>query len=306
MPEPPHPVQHRPRRNPRGREHHVAPRHLLARKLAPRIRMPHRHRTRDLVLRSRRPDAPASARRCTAGPRPQAPPPAPPPDPRYMSTPVLGWAAAITPATSPSSIRVIRAPASRHCAMIRACRSRSRMHTTRSEMSRFLASARLGQVLQHRRIQIDHALRQPRPDRDLVHVDVRRVQEIALLGQRQHRQRRWRRPWRWWWCPPAGPPRYPSPARHTRPSRRYTASAPRPSRPRRSPRCPRWRPRRTRAASPPPPPRRPRSSLPRPIQRDAASAAASVTRTSSSARLRSLLSSRRWSMAAHPLRLVPA
>ena len=89
-------------------------------------------------------------------------------------------------------------------------------------------------------------------------------------------------------CPRAGRPRCPPRAASRRRSaRRCRASAPRPSPPRRSPpgrpsrRC------RARGASRRPRRRRPTPSRPRPIQRAHASAAYSVVRTSSMARLRS-------------------
>ena len=106
----------------------------------------------------------------------------------------------------------------------------------------------------------------------------------------RRRRARWGRPWRSAWCLPADRRRCPSAVRRRRPSRRCRASAPRPFRLRRSPRCRRWRPvsKARRIAST----AAPSASffLPRPIQREAASAAASVTRTSSRARLRSVTS----------------
>ena len=124
----------------------------------------------------------------------------------------------------------------------------------------FLGPGEFAQVLANRRVEIDHAVGQAAADGDLVHVDVGRMQEIAVLGQRHDGERARARPWRSAWCPPADRPRCPSAARRRRPSRRYRASAPRPSRLRRSPRCRRWRPDRTPCAWPRPRRRRPRSS----------------------------------------------
>ena len=108
-----------------------------------------------------------------------------------------------------------------------------------------LALLRLGefaQVLAGRRVEIDDAVGQAAADRDLVHVDVGRV-----AGSRRARP-----------CATTasafGPPLavmrgalerierdVDLRARRRRPSRRYRASAPRRARPRRSPRCRRWR-----------------------------------------------------------------
>jgi hypothetical protein len=64
-----------------------------------------------------------------------------PPMPISRSTPVSGRAAAIAPATSPSVMNVIRAPASRTWRTKSLCRGRSRMQTVMSEMFIRLALA---------------------------------------------------------------------------------------------------------------------------------------------------------------------
>ena len=75
----------------------------------------------------------------------------------------------------------------------------------------------------------------------------------------------------------------------SRPSRRYRASAPRRARPRRSRRCRRWRAMLSAVRMASTAAWSAAFSSPRPISCEAASAAASVTRTASSARLRSIL-----------------
>ncbi len=165
------------------------------------------------------------------------------------------------------------------------------MQTTRSETSRLGRLGERGEVLGRRVVEVDHAVGQSAADRDLVHVDVGRVEEAALLRHRDDGQRVGQ---------PLGGDRGAfqrierdvdlGPVARRRPSRRYRASAPRRARPRRSPPCPRSRGRSAPGAWRRPRPGRPRFSSPRPISRDAASAAASVTRTASSARLRSMRS----------------
>ena len=57
----------------------------------------------------------------------------------------------------------------------------------------------LGQVLQvgrRRLVEIDDAVGQAAADRDLVHVDVGRVEKPAVVGHRDAPRARWRRPWR--------------------------------------------------------------------------------------------------------------
>src|SRR6266478_889896 len=65
-----------------------------------------------------------------------------PPEPTYMSIPVSGSDVAMTPLTSPSPISAMRAPAARTLAINSEWRGRSRMQTTRSAISAFLAFAR--------------------------------------------------------------------------------------------------------------------------------------------------------------------
>ena len=64
-----------------------------------------------------------------------------PPMPASRSVPEFGRHAEIAPATSPSVISRIRAPASRTSAISCSCRGRSRMHTVMSDTDRFLALA---------------------------------------------------------------------------------------------------------------------------------------------------------------------
>ena len=67
-----------------------------------------------------------------------------PPMPASMSVPELGRHAEIAPATSPSEISRMRAPASRTSAMSCSWRGRSRMHTvtSRTDSPLTLATAR--------------------------------------------------------------------------------------------------------------------------------------------------------------------
>ena len=58
-----------------------------------------------------------------------------PPMPKRMSAPDSGQAAEMAPATSPSGMSRMRAPASRHSLMMPACRSRSRMTAVTSSTS---------------------------------------------------------------------------------------------------------------------------------------------------------------------------
>ena len=50
-------------------------------------------------------------------------------------------------------------------------------------MSRFLCPGEVAQVLRDRGIEVDDPVRQPAADCDLVHVDVGRMQEVAVFGQ---------------------------------------------------------------------------------------------------------------------------
>ncbi|SLJ82344.1 Uncharacterised protein [Mycobacteroides abscessus subsp. abscessus] len=64
-----------------------------------------------------------------------------PPMPTRMSVPDSGRAVEMAPATSPSEMRRMRAPASRTCWISSAWRGRSRMHTVTSETLRLFAFA---------------------------------------------------------------------------------------------------------------------------------------------------------------------
>ena len=101
-----------------------------------------------------------------------------PPEPTYMSIPVSGLEVAMTPLTSPSEISTMRAPASRTLAISSAWRGRSRMQTTRSATSDFFACARFFEIGRRRLVEIDEIVGQAAADRDLVHVDVGRVEKM--------------------------------------------------------------------------------------------------------------------------------
>ena len=180
----------------------------------------------------------------------------------------------MTPPTSPSPISMMRAPAARTLAISSAWRGRSRMQTTRSAISRLLGLRQVFQVVGRRLVEIDEVVGQSAADRDLVHVDVGRVEEPAGIGHGQHRQRV---------GAALGGDRRAferierdvdlGALRRCRPFRRYRASAPRRARPRRSRRCRRspallsaWRIASTAAWSA-------AFSSPRPISREADSAA---------------------------------
>src|SRR5690606_13875267 len=84
-----------------------------------------RARSSSLRNRSRPWIWPPMARRAAAASTPSGAPP----EPMYMSTPVVGSVVAITPATSPSPISMMRAPASRTALMGSAWRGPSSMQT---------------------------------------------------------------------------------------------------------------------------------------------------------------------------------
>ena len=95
-----------------------------------------------------------------------------PPMPNSTSMPELRQATEIAPATSPSWMSLMRAPASRHSRMMSAWRSRSRMTAVTSLT---LLAERLRhrfEVGLHRRVDVDHVGR-GRAGRDLLHVDAR-------------------------------------------------------------------------------------------------------------------------------------
>src|ERR1700736_1348325 len=97
-------------------------------------------RARSLSLRnSRRPCIwPPMQRNAAAASTPSGAPP----EPTYISMPVSGSDVAMTPLTSPSPISAMRAPAARTLAISSEWRGRSRMQTTRSAISAFFACAR--------------------------------------------------------------------------------------------------------------------------------------------------------------------
>ena len=112
-----------------------------------------------------------------------------PPMPASMSVPEFGRHAEIAPATSPSEISRIRAPASRTSAISCSWRGRSRMHTVMSRTDSALTLATRADVLADRRGDVD-GVDGVGADGDLVHVeDRRRVEHRAALGDREHRDR---------------------------------------------------------------------------------------------------------------------
>ena len=113
-----------------------------------------------------------------------------------MSTPVPGWEVAITPATSPSPISMMRAPASRTLAIGLGVAVAIQHAGDEVGDVHVLGAGQVVQVFGERRVERYHAVRQAAADRDLVHVDVRRVQEIAAFGQRDGGDARWGRLWR--------------------------------------------------------------------------------------------------------------
>ena len=199
-----------------------------------------------------------------------------------------GCAAAIAGATSPSGISCTFAPASRSSSISASCRSRSSTTTETSLGRDALGPCDPLDVLARRRLDVDHVdrlgpgrrscpCRRPRPERTSSRARRPRSPRSRSAG-----------PWRSGACPRAGrrrrPPPGPCPSPTSSPLKSIGASSFSPS-PitttpaietvssiARMPSTAAWS-----AAS----------LSPRPIQRPAASAAASVTRTSSSARLRS-------------------
>src|SRR6186713_909133 len=93
-------------------------------------------------------------------------------------TPDPSTAAAMPAERSPSPIRRMRAPALRISPISFSWRSRSRTMTTRSSTLRSSALA----------IEADRVPR-PRPDDQLLHVEIRRVQQTALGGGGEHGDR---------------------------------------------------------------------------------------------------------------------
>ena len=111
-----------------------------------------------------------------------------PPTPSSTSMPVAGSAVAIAPPTSPSVISRMRTPALRTSATSSSWRGRSRMTAVRSADAHALGLGDRRQVVGGAAADVDRAARD-RPDRDLVHVRVGRVQELAVLGHRDDGQR---------------------------------------------------------------------------------------------------------------------
>ena len=60
----------------------------------------------------------------------------------------------------------------------------------------FFALAKAAEILRRLLVEIDQIIGQAAADRDLVHVDVGRVEEAALLRHRDDRKRVGQRPWR--------------------------------------------------------------------------------------------------------------
>ena len=86
----------------------------------------------------------------------------------------------MTPATSPSVISRMRAPALRTAAISSWWRGRSRIRTTRSSIGEALGLGQPGEIHGRRVAQLDDARRQAGADGDLVHVGVGRVEEAAM------------------------------------------------------------------------------------------------------------------------------
>ena len=95
----------------------------------------------------------------------------------------------MTPATSPSPISRIAAPVARTASISLAWRGRSRMQAVISDTGTPLALARLRDVFGRRGVDVDDAVGIAGADGDLVHVDVGREQQAALLGDRDDGER---------------------------------------------------------------------------------------------------------------------
>jgi hypothetical protein len=94
----------------------------------------------------------------------------------------------MTPATSPSVMSRIAAPVERTSRISSSWRGRSRMQTVMSSTSQPRARQR-AHAFGRRHVQRHGVGRKTRPDRQLVHVDIGRVQERAARRHRDHRQR---------------------------------------------------------------------------------------------------------------------
>ena len=103
--------------------------------------------------------------------------------------PVLGRAAAMAPATSPSEMNWMRAPVRRISFTSSACRGRSSTHTVTSLTSVCFAAATRRMFSATGQRDVDGVGRL-RPDGQLLHVEHRgRVEHGAPLGHREHRDR---------------------------------------------------------------------------------------------------------------------
>ena len=113
-----------------------------------------------------------------------------PPEPMYMSIPVFAVSAQwMTPATSPSVISRMRAPVARISAISASWRGRSSTQTMMPLGARALGAGQPPDALGRRHVEVDQPVRVARPDRELVHIDVRRVQHRAARPHGDHRQR---------------------------------------------------------------------------------------------------------------------
>ena len=142
-----------------GGEHHVALGHVVQRVFAVEVGDAPLAGARRSRRRCGTAAGPGSGRRCSAAPPPPARLPARRPSRCRCRCPVAGSRWRSRPTTSPSPISMMRAPASRTLAISSAWRGRSRMQTTRSATSTFLALARSARFCRRRLVEIDHARR---------------------------------------------------------------------------------------------------------------------------------------------------
>src|SRR5262249_50240315 len=89
----------------------------------------------------------------------------------------------MTPATSPSVIKLTAAPALRTAPIRLAWRGRSRIMAGNCFRFAAFGLGEIDNVFFGWRVEIDDIVWVTRPHRDLVHVDVRRVEERSVLGQ---------------------------------------------------------------------------------------------------------------------------
>ena len=204
---------------------------------------------------------PGSGRRWQRSAAAASTPSGAPPSPCRCRCRLVRSEVAITPATSPSLISLMRAPGLAHLGdQLGMARPVEDADDELGDVD-LLGLGEVCEVLRRRLVEIDDALGQAAADGDLVHVDVGRIEEAAVLGHGDDGQRigqtlggdgraleRIERD------VDLGAPAWPA-----RPSRRCRASAPRRARPRRSRRCRRWRASRAPCAWRRPPPGRPPS-----------------------------------------------